>query len=165
MTESTFTYNADRSFIGKVAKSQMTPALRKLNMILGALAAVVAASLVARLPLVAMAAGIGMVIVVPYLVKAQKPARDVVKAMRAQFGALPEPRTISVTVGETGVTLSNALGSQEVPWDHIASIHQTRSLWWIHTADGVSLPIPTAAIPPDAAGIMTASVARVTSDA
>ncbi len=114
MNESTFTYNADSAFIRKVARSQMTPAVRKLNVLFGALAALVGASLVMKQPILTLAAAVGMFLVLPYLMKAQKPTREVVRAMRAQFGSLPQPREITVHVDTSGVRLTNANGSQDL---------------------------------------------------
>lgn len=158
MPESSFTYTADRRFIRQVMQASVPKKLRQLNIAVAFLAALVVYALVAKQPWVGLLAGIGGLVAATIAFGAQKPLREVQKSLSEQFGSLPEPAEISVDVDDDGMRFTNAHGSQEVPWSHIASVHQTRSVWFVHTEAGTTLPLPAAAIPPDVATTMADKV-------
>lgn len=162
MTESSFTYNADKRFVRQVFQASVPKKLRQLNFVVAGLAALVSYSILADEPWLALAAGIGGAIAAFIAIGAQKPLRDVQKSLNAQFSSLPEPAEITVQVNDAGMRFTNARGSQDVPWSHIASVHRTRSIWFVHTTEGTTLPLPAAAIPPDAATAIASGVPTVT---
>lgn len=161
----TFSYRADSAFIRLVARSQVPSATRRLGVALVALAVICAWALATGRYVTAILAGAGFVAGSVLAARQQRPSREVVGALRAQFAALPAPREIQVRVDDDGMHMSNALGAQEVPWAQVASVHGTAKLWWIHMAGGSSLPIPAAAVPPGAVAIMRRRVGTITEDA
>ncbi len=162
MTESSFSYTADKRFVRQVLQATTPKKLRQLNIAVAGLAALVTYSLLAHQPWIGLLAGIGGAIAAVIAIGAQKPLREVQKSLTAQFGSLPQPAEITVQVDDAGLRFTNAHGSQDVPWSHIASVHQTRSVWFVHTTEGTTLPLPAASMPPDAAAAITAGVATVT---
>lgn len=162
MTDTTFTYQANRFFIRQVVQASIPPRLRRLNLVVAGLAALVVFALLEDKPWVGLGAGIGGLIAAAIAFSAQKPLKAVQQSLSEQFDALPQPAEISVTVSDAGLRFTNANGSKDVAWAQIESIHQTRAIWFLHTIDGSSLPMPAAAIPQAARDAMTEHVATIT---
>lgn len=163
MSGATFSYVADRGFMRRVAAASLTRRSRQLNLVVGALSGLTAYALVAQRWWLAVACGVGGLVALPLALAAQRPARDVHNALRAQFAGLPQPPQITVDVGDAGFRFTNANGSQDVPWTHIASVHTTRAIWFVHTVEGTSLPLPAHAVSSEAAAVITAHAPKVTS--
>lgn len=158
----TITYVADREFVRRVAAVNLDPRVRWIAFAAGALGGVTGFALVRGVWWLAVLAGIGALVAVLAARGIQRPARDVQRALGAQFASLPQPATIEVDVADDGLVFRNAHGSQDLPWSDVASIHQTRRIWFVHTVGGQSLPIPASAITPAAASIITANAPKVT---
>ncbi len=162
MESTTISYVADRAFVRRVASVNVDPRIRWFTLAAAILGGVTGFALMRGMWWLTILAAIGAVLAVMISLGIQRPAREVVRALNAQFASLPQPATIEVEVSEDGLVFRNAHGSQELPWQEVASVHQTRRIWFIHTVGGQSLPIPAAAVTPDAAALITANAPQIT---
>jgi len=165
MASTTISYVADRAFVRRVAAVNLDPRIRWFTLAAAALGGVTGFALVRGIWWLVVLAAIGAVLAVLITLGIQRPARDVQRALNAQFASLPQPATIEVDVSDDGLVFRNAHGQQELSWPDVASVHQTRRIWFIHTIGSQSLPIPASSVTPEAAAIITENAPEVTSAA
>jgi len=145
MASTTISYVADRAFVRRVAAVNLDPRIRWFTLAAAALGGVTGFALVRGIWWLVVLAAIGAVLAVLITLGIQRPARDVQRALNAQFASLPQPATIEVDVSDDGLVFRNAPGQQMCIRDR--------------------LPIPASSVTPEAAAIITENAPEVTSAA
>lgn len=156
------TYDADKRFVRQVAAANLDRRARVLTILSGVAAFVVAYSILEKQHVMGILAGIAGALIAGAAIAAQRPSRDVARALRMQFQSLPAPATIEVTLDEDGLEFENAHGAQHLPWSAVRSVHRTKDVWFVHTTTDQSLPIPVHAVTPEAEALLREHAPTVT---
>ncbi len=162
MDPARISYNADKRFVRRVAAANLDRRARTLSILAGLAAFVVSYSIIEKHHITAIIAGIAGALIAGAAIAAQRPSREVARALRMQFRALPPPATIDVTVDEDGLEFENANGAQHLPWSEVRSVHRTRHIWFVHTTNDQSLPIPAEAMTAEAEAVIRRYAPTVT---
>lgn len=155
-------YTANRRFVRHVAAANVD---RRAYVVV-ALATIAAAGLVWAIlqqrHWVAIIFGLVAAFFAAGAIGAFRPAREVGRSLRQQFKALPPPASISVEMDADGLEFENARGAHHLAWESVRSVHRTKAVWFVHTTNDQSLPIPVSAMTPEAEAVIREHAPTVT---